>query len=44
MTDPDDPVMKELRALRREINRMFNYCMWVALGFSFLMLFLFLKV
>lgn len=44
MTDPTtDPVLAELRALRREVNRMFNYVMWVALGFSIVLLFLFLK-
>lgn len=43
MTDPQNPVLKELKALRLEVNRMFNYTMWVALGFSIVLLFLFLK-
>lgn len=41
--DPTDPVLAELRQLRHEVNRMFNYVMWVALGFSIVLLFLFLK-
>lgn len=43
MSGENDPVLKELKALRREVNRMFNYTMMVALGFGFLLLFLFLK-
>lgn len=39
----NDPVLQELKALRLEVNRMFNYTMWVALGFSIVLLFLFLK-
>lgn len=41
--DVSDPVARELQALRKEVRSMFGYCMWVALGFSVLLLFLFLK-